>query len=423
MPAPVYQAHPFLDPCLSSHNPAVLRHLYKWFLEIREDENAYNSFLNKIYHPTNEGRPLASNRVTSAYYLNEATSYIGELLLLMPPSVRARATPRPEVMGCPDVLELLNLIFESGDRRVSFEAQRKLYLAKLFFEVDHCWEVQRGGEHKEYFETLLEEAIFSKTTRSEPVAIWYRLGADGESMDYGRRRTSAGQECWTFDTRHVEVVRDGRPVRLHVHYYSCRFKREVISYRYEEGAARYEPIAMESWPGLTKRRSASIVSKMIRKGENDPRWIEDLIGCMFIVESLYEVENLKEILFDLFGGVFRVRNQVDTLTRPEDRSLLNRWSGTGYEVYKADVDLLYNPRRNPLPLPYFFSVEVQVYTLESYLRTVHSSHYASHHALKQRQFLEGLVPFLFPEEVYGAEMIPALAGGSGTDGTEEVAGG
>jgi hypothetical protein len=48
--------------------------------------------------------------------------------------------------------------------------------------------------------------------------------------------------------------------------------------------------------------------------------------------------------------------------------------------------------------------------LESYLRTIHSSHYANHRTMKRRQFLSGLVPSLFPETIYGPEVSLALAG-------------
>lgn len=408
MPTPVIQAHPFLDPNLPNSNPAVFRYLCKWYLQIRENPNEYNTFLNKIFHPVGETRGLQSNLVTAAYYLNEAVSYLGELLLMVPPAVRTHLTPRPEVMGCPDILELLNLIFGSGDRRVAFEAQRKLYLTKLFFDVDHCWEVQRGAEHKEFFENILAQELFSRTARRQSLEVGYRIGPDGESIEYSKGRNGTGQECWTFDVREINLLREGRPVRFHIYFYTCRFKRETIPYQYERGGDRYELAPVEIWPGLTKRRSASIVSKMIRKGENDPRWIEDLIGAMFIVEDLYELENLKETLFDLFGGVFRMRNPVDTLTRPTDRALLNPWSGQGYEVYKAEVDLLFNSEHRPLPLPYFFTVELQMYTLESYLRTVHSAHYANHQAMKRRQFLDGLVPYLFPRVVYGDQVMESL---------------
>ena len=407
----LYQAHPFLDPSLAESNPGTFRHLYKWYLQIRENPDQYNLFLNKILHPVGEKRPLPSNLATASYYLNEAVSYLGELLQLVPNEERGRVSPRPEVMGCPDILELLHLIFGSSDRVASFEAQRKLYLSKLFFDVDHCWEVQRGTEHKEYFESVLHRELLSRAGDPRTVEICYSLSPDGETVDYTVGPQAPGQECWTFDLREVELLREGRPVRFRIYYYSCRFKREVIPYQYESGSDRYRLSPMEIWPGLTKRRSASIVSKMLRKSENDPRWIEDLIGAMFIVESLYELENLKEALFDIFGGVFRIRNPVDTLTRPSDRSLLNPWSGQGYEVYKTEVDLLYNPEKQRLPMPYFFTVEIQLYTLESYLRTIHSAHYANHQALKRRQFLEGLVPFLFPPQVYGTEVARALHGG------------
>jgi hypothetical protein len=409
MTVPARAAHPLLDPNLTKDNPEVLRHLYKQYLEAKEGEEGYNAFLNQVLHPLGEKRPLPANLVTSAYYLNEAVSFLAEVLLMVPPPLRSSLSPLPEVMGCPDILELLTLIFASRDPRVSFEAQRKLYLTKLFFDVDHCWEVQRGDEHKENFESLLEQRLFSRTAARRPVEICYRIGPDGESIEYTKGPNGTGQECWTFDLRRLDFMHEGRPVHLNIYFYSCRFKREIIPFQYERGADHYQLAATEVWPGLSKKRSASIIAKMIRKGENDPRWIQDLIGAMFIVENLYEVETLKETLFDLFGGVFRVRDVTDTLTRPADRSRLNPWSGHGYEVYKATVDLLHRSERLHLPIPYMFSVEIQLYTLESYLRTIHSSHYANHRAMKRRQFLRGLVPCLFPEEIYGPEIARAVA--------------
>jgi len=411
-----YGAHPFLDPFLANTNPTLFRHLYKWYVQIREDAGAYNAFLNKILHAGGERRPLEANRTTAAYYLNEAVGFIGELLLMVPPEVRSRITPRPDVMGCPDIRELLTLIFESNDRRVSFEAQRKLYLSKLFFDVDHSWEVQRGAEHKEYFEEQLERELLAHTVERRPVDVCYGIRPDGETIEYTLGQRRPGQECWSFDLREVELIRDGRPLRFHIYFHTCRFKREVIPFQYSRGEERYHLAPTEFWPGLTKRRSASIVSKMIRKGENDVRWIEDLIGAMFIVESLYEVENLKEYLFDLFGGAFRVRNAVDTLNNPADRALLSQWSGSGYEVYKAEVDILYNSERYCFPSPYFFTVEIQLYTLESYLRTVHSAHYANHQAFKRREFLQGLCPHLFPAAIYGQEVLDHLVNGGQENG-------
>jgi len=55
--------------------------------------------------------------------------------------------------------------------------------------------------------------------------------------------------------------------------------------------------------------------------------------------------------------------------------------------------------------PYIFNVEFQIYTLEGFLRTVHSLHEASHERLKLRQFLEGLLPYLFPAAIYGEDTL------------------
>jgi hypothetical protein len=162
---------------------------------------------------------------------------------------------------------------------------------------------------------------------------------------------------------------------------------------------------MEIWGQLGRRRSGSIVSKMIRNEENDPRQIKDLIGAMFIVENLMEVEHLKEVLVDLFGGPFRMKNVIDTLTSTGQESRLNPYAGGGYKVFKCEIDVLYRPPHAPDAQPYFFPVELQIYTLESYLRTIHTEHYASHQSLKKRQFLLGLVPYLFPVKVYGEDPV------------------
>ena len=43
--------------------------------------------------------------------------------------------------------------------------------------------------------------------------------------------------------------------------------------------------------------------------------------------------------------------------------------------------------------------------MESYLRTVCGLHDANHLALKLRQFMYGLVPRIFPKEIYGTEWL------------------
>jgi hypothetical protein len=126
---------------------------------------------------------------------------------------------------------------------------------------------------------------------------------------------------------------------------------------------------------------------------------------MFIVKDVEEVSQFQAILYDIFGGPLRWIEEVDTIRNEAERARLNEQSGQGYEVRKSLVSLLHGPADGRAP--YLFSVEFQIYTLEGFLRTVHGRHYASHEKLKLRQFLEGLLPYLFPARIYGEETILA----------------
>lgn len=403
---PDYSAHPLLNPALSESDPAFLRMLYKKYLGIIRGSEPYNGLLNGILFPPGEEHVLESNLETARYYLNEADHYLGDLLQLLPAEVRTSVEPAPRVRDCSDVLELLSVIFGEEDPRSRFEAQRKLYLAKLFFEVDHCRDVQNGVAHKRFFESLLERHLFSEVAERRKVEICSEIGRDGVTMDYSIGRVPRpGQESWSFDLQEIQILHEGRPIRLHVYFYSCRFKKEIIPFQYHKGEVHYALRPMEIWSGLNRRRNGSIVSKMIRKGENDPRVIKDLIGAMFIVQNLIEVEHLKEILFGIFGGPLHIKNVIDTLSGHEGLAALNPFTGAGYRVFKCEIDVLYRAPNIPDALPYFFPVELQIYTLETYLRTIHTDHYASHQALKKRQFLLGLVPYLFPPAVYGDDPV------------------
>jgi hypothetical protein len=403
---PDYAAHPFLDPHLPSRAPGLLRALYQRFLAMRHDDEAYNAFLNKLLHPPGVSHPLKTNLREAASYLAEVAPYLEGLLEMLPREVREPLEPLPELTRQQDIRELMDQMFHAVDPRVRFEAQRKLYLAKLFFDVDHHWLVQRGLLHKHYFERLMDEALFRYTKSEYDVDICCTLGPDGISVEYTVGRERQEQECWSFHNIELEVPRKKGTAHLNIYFYSCRFKREVLPYQYRRGLERYQVQPTEIWGKLRQRRSGSIVSKMIRKGISDPSEIEDILGAMFIVADLAEVESLKDILMDTLGGPFRFRDITDTLTSEKDRTRLNRFSGLGYKVYKTEVDLLH-PGATPEEEPYIFPVEIQIYTLESYLRTIHTEHYASHQRFKRRQFLKGLLPYLFPEEIYGRHVLDA----------------
>ena len=423
---PDYSVHPYLDPFLPTRNAAAFRALFRQFLRIRADDDLYNSFLNKMLRPDREDGSMRENLRRAASYLSQVEFYIDGLLDLLPEERALPLRSLDRARRCEDVRDLLAGIFQGGDTRIRFEAQRKLYLAKLFFDIEHTWKVQRGLVHQQYVEALMEQSLFSHLVGESDIDICFNIQADGISMDYTEGRVAEDQECWGFHKRDLAVPYHLGTHRLTVYYYSCRFKREVIPFLYLRGEVNYRLRPVEIWMGLKDRRSGSIVSKMIRKGESHPGRIEDILGAMFIVTDLLEVERLKDILMDNFAGPLRFRNVTDTLTRESDRSRLNADSGAGYNVYKAEVDLLYPGEPDETHPPYLFTVELQIYTLESYLRTIHTEHYASHQRFKKRQFLRGILPLLFPAAVYGEETIRAcledsgLGGGKGRMGGERA---
>jgi len=390
-------AHPYLDPAFDEHYPELVRSFYRFYLAIQDDE-AYNAHLNRLLHPPGIERNLDSNRVTAAYYFNEATRYTQALLEILPRGQRTRRKPAREVAETHDLRELLRVIFEGGSPRAVFEARRKAYLAKLFLDVAYNWEVQRGEAHLAYFADLLKRELLRYTVDHRDVDIAFDIAADGLAIDYRVGAPRPNDEVWRFHLHELNFLQDGRPVRVHVYFYSIRSKREVLPYEYVRGQRTYRLTAREKWGALSSRRDASIINKMLRKGVSDPRQIPDIVGAMFIVKDVIEIELLKEALFDIVGGPMKIRNVVDTITRSSDRSLLNRHSGAGYQVYKGDLELLF-PAVGEMP-SYGFLVELQLYTLEGYLRTIHTEHYANHQKLKRRQFLEGIVPLLWPASVY-----------------------
>ncbi len=393
------QAHPVLDPHFPEHQPELYRLWTRQYEVIRDSDEAYNRHLNKRLRPSGVERGFESNLVEIAFYLNEAGKYLESLLELLPRRRATRLRPAREVCECNDLRRLMGLAFAGNNGRVAYEARRKLYISDLFFDVAHTRAIQRGGDHRDFFASRVERAILNQTVAEREVDVAFNIASDGQSIEYEIGQPLPNQEVWRFRVRELGFVQAGRPVHIHVYFYSCRSKREVLPYSYVRGQQVYRLQTVEKWSQLSMRRDASIVSKMLRKGMNHPGTIPDIIGAMFIVEDLEEVEHLKLGLIDELGGPFQIRNIVDTLTRPEDRNHLNRFSGAGYRVYKCEADVLYRPQDSDEE-PYFFIVEIQIYTLETYLRTIHADHYASHHQLKRRQFLDGIVPLLFPLEIY-----------------------
>lgn len=407
-----YRGHPLLDPGFIQRPNRVGRFFRLMYQRIRHDDAAYAREVARMLEP--EGVQSDHGAEDLVPFLTEADAYIRDLIALLPEASRQHAALQPVVGACNDFRTLLSLLFSREDPRVRFEAQRKLYLAKLLLDIDQSRQVQDGPEHKKHFEGLLRRGLWEHARDTNKVEIGFGIDDDGDGIRYNLD-PRPGQQRWTFNSIFVCREIGGRKVPLDVLYYNCRFKRTVTPISYEIVDGSHRVIERKRWDTMRGNSNGSILSKMIRKGINDPAGISDMLGAIFVVHDEEALNDLLSLLDALVGNPIGWRNVTDTMSDDADSRNLNRHSGRGYRVFKGDLDVLYPcPNRRP----YRYHVEVQIYTLEAFLRTVHGAHDANHLALKLRQFLHGLVPVVFPRAIYGEGWVslglPGNGGGAET---------
>lgn len=402
-----YASHPLLDPTLWDRHSRLSRWIEYTWNRIQDDDAAYRReaarLLRPLLAPREESDTVAGDLARIAGYLREANVYLKSAIRLLPATAQAHVDLLPEVAGCDDLRELLAIVFTGGDPRRRFEAQRKICLANLLLDIDASRPIQDGPLHLAYFEELLQAALWRYRSEQHEVAIGYRLDPDGETIRY-TSRPGTGDQVFTFRSSLLER-RDGRrTTTIDVLYSSCRFKLSVLPLSFETVDGRQRVQEPARWSEMRQRRSGSVLSKMIRRGINDPSQIADLLGAMFIVFDESAVDDLIELLDAGLGNPFGWRNVTDAFRAVPAGAGLNPHAGRGYQVFKGDVDILI-PSEAPHRPPYRFTVEIQVHTLQSFLRTVCATHHSHHRALKLRQFLGGLVPYLFPAAVYGTRWL------------------
>ena len=398
---PDYTAHPFLDPDLFRRDRHALRYFHRLFRDSLRNDWQYSRLLNRLLHPMGDASAVEVDERVLASYFDDATRYVAELLELLPEEQRARYEPQPEVSECQDLRELGKLLFtrDPGDperaRRLRYEAQRKLYLTKLLIQIEHTRMVQDGPRHRRYLIELLDKELWAFTTDVRDEVASYTLDPEQDV-------TSADDlESWNFRVRTVRRAVPGGEIEVDVHHFDTRFKRESAGYDYRPGATEYTVSERTRYSRMKRNRSASILSKMLRKGINNPNGITDMLGAKFIVATERDVRRLAELLHHVLGGPFLFRNQVDLFRRPSDHGMMNRFSAPDFKTFKEDVDILYRAADQDASRSYLFSVEVQIFTVESFLQTVHSQAYTSHREYKRRQFVQGVLPAVFPASLYG----------------------
>jgi hypothetical protein len=401
-----HSAHPLLDPEFATGRSRLLHLTRQAYRRIRASDDDYRDELARLFHPLRSPRTSAMNlpflAARAAEYLAEADVYLDSLLELLPAESRERVRLLDRVRAGGDLRSVLALAFEGESERERYEARRKLCLAQLLLRIDQSRPVQDGPRHLKVFERMLNEGLWRHTRQLHELTVGFRLSEDGHGITYSSRPRK-GDQRWGFHSTFLEKRHGDRLVSLDVLYHSCRFKRSVTPVSFEIVDGRHRVLENVRWGDMRQQSSGSVLSKMIRKGINNPDEIGDIIGAMFIVADDDALNDLLLLLDCCLGTPFGWRNVTDTFSAGDRGSALNDFSSRDYKVFKGDVDILTRaPGSGAL---YRFPVEIQIYTLEGFLRTVCGSHDASHLALKLRQFLYGLAPRIFPREVYGEDWL------------------
>ncbi len=402
-----FTAHPLLDPEFPQHRSRLLELGRMTYFRIRRDNEAYRQTLLRYFFSPhlNPAEPigLSQLKALAREYLLEADIYLASAIDLLPTESRQAVTPLAEVCACDDVRDLIGMAFHGRSGRLRYEARRKLFLGQTLLHIDQSREIQDGPKHLASFEEILASGLWQYTRQVHDLRIGFHVQENGCDINYTSRPTEADRRL-DFRSTFLEKKHGHRTISLDVLYYNCRFKRSVTNIGMEAVDGVERVLERPRWGQMRTASSGSILSKMIRKGINHPDEIGDLIGAMFIVNDNESLNDLLLMLDSCLATPFGWRNVTDTLAGNPNGSALNHYSSKEFKVFKGDVDVLHSDN-DDRTAPYRFPVEIQIFTLEGYLRTVCSSHEASHRALKLRQFLFGLVPRIFPRGIYGSDWL------------------
>jgi len=365
-----YRAHPLLDPLFPTRQRTAARF---WYASYGSSQAAA------------EAEP----------YFIQADQYIDELLIPITDTLKQRLKLLPETRKANTFETLLRIAARRSSRRTRYEAQRKLYLGKLLYDLDHCRSVRDGPRHRCIFELLLKQTLWSGTITEKEIEV--RSEVEPPRFGHGPLTLvpkTSGEQCWRFRMRRLPP-RNGEPA-IDVYRFVSRFKGEDDpATELSDGAVTLSDACQRP---MLPRRNGSILSKMIRRGLGDPQMIQDLLGAMFIVGTRRQVYALERRLVEALGGPLRWRDRVDTISNRVDRELLDTHAATSFQVLKEIVDI---PIEDPLGAsPYLVPIEIQICQLEAYIGTLLDSDSASHSAYKERQFLNQLLPVLFPSDIY-----------------------
>jgi len=389
--------HRLLDPFLPRTDPGAVRFWRSLSRRLGREEITEHDLFARL---PSDGRGADREVAAFAACLVDADAYLDDLLEFVPGAAAGELEVRPEVRAMRDARSLLQACFRHGAPRIRFEAQRKLYLARLLFAIDHWPSVRDGQRHKDLIAEHLERNLLGGAEVGGGVDVCCRFVPDRAGAGRLERIHASGADaqCWHFQVRVLPARRGEEPIEIFHHH--VRFKRDPMTCAPHEMPSR-SPGPDTPGRSTARRRSGSIVSKMLARGLGDPGAVQDVLGALFIVGSHAQAYALERRLVDLCGGPLWIRDRTDTLVGEGDRGLLSGRSARGFEVLKYTADLLVAGVDGSTS--YHVAAEFQIYPVESYLATLHDDHGASHRAYKRRQIAGDVLPLLFPVAIYGPE--------------------
>ncbi len=167
--AAAYDAHPLLDPRLPSRHPALARLWVDTYHRMMRDATVFDRVVRGYAIPAGS---RTSKAVDLAPYFHDADAYLNDLLRLVPDSLARYLAPLPATRGLSTIRDLLKATFEGPYARSRYEAQRKLYLAKLLFDIEHSRAVRDGPKHRARFEQIVRDVVLSDVTRENEVEVF-----------------------------------------------------------------------------------------------------------------------------------------------------------------------------------------------------------------------------------------------------------
>ncbi len=295
-----------------------------------------------------------------------------------------------EVKSTNDVVDLMRLMLDpQNDKRVRFEAKRKLVLMQLAAQLDKSRREEEELNQKrtkkdaetesDPFVSFLEEHVWSQN---------YGKGASKDTVLLSRH-SSDTYECTRVEEVDEEEAKrklaNHNPKRSGYYYRLTHLPQRIMDYNGEE-----IPVAFESRP---EKDFLSSIGKLFRKGEQDPTTsIEDMKGWWFVVRNRQDAIRLKRKIEaagrDSKDGLVKILKTEDS-TQGAGFSAEHPGSSTLLEVVK--LDLMVKGSR----------LETLIFTYDELLNYKYRDELAHEDFEIRRMVKNGVIEGLFPEEIYG----------------------